>query len=97
MLMGFLYVLEFILRLISLFSGGSVVFKVMTREEITMLLCSTMPDSTVPCIIEVGSQYADCVFLKWPFSAGTYFVGAGLAFPGVHYIWMRDNLCSTGS
>lgn len=73
---------------------GSVVLKVSTREAVPLSLCSTEPDHTHRMIIEPGQGHADCVFPQWPYAAGTYLIGAGLATPTVDYLWWRDAVCS---
>ncbi len=72
---------------------GSVVFKIQTRDNTPILLCSTQPDSTFPLAIEEGTHAVDCVFPKWPLSEGRYRVGVGLAIPTVEYLTWHENLC----
>jgi hypothetical protein len=72
---------------------GSVVFYVSTREQAPLILTSTQPDRKIPCRIDPGPSYADCVFPCWPLASGRYVVGAGLAVPGLHFIWRNDHLC----
>jgi lipopolysaccharide transport system ATP-binding protein len=68
---------------------GSVVLNVQTPEGVVLSLCSTQPDSTVPCPLELGTGYADCFFPRWPYAAGEYLIGAGLAIPGMHFLCWR--------
>jgi len=75
-------------------SRGSVVLQVFTQEGISLLLCSTSPDSTVPCSIETGNHYAECIFPKWPLAAGEYVLSAGLAIPGIEYVCRHENICT---
>ena len=73
---------------------GSVVMQVSTKEGVPLHLTSTRPDSNVDCRILVGTQYVDCIYSRWPFSAGDYQIGAGLAVPGVHMINWDESLCT---
>jgi homopolymeric O-antigen transport system ATP-binding protein len=70
---------------------GSVVIHVQTPDGVVLSLCSTQPDSTVACPLEEGVGYADCVFARWPYAAGEYLFGAGLAVPGVHFLCWRPD------
>jgi len=72
---------------------GSVVFRIATRDGVSLNLTSTMPDSTVPCHIRKGGQSVDCIYARWPFAEGDYVIGAGLAIPGVQMIAWRESLC----
>src|SRR5205823_4288815 len=64
--------------------SGSIVFQLQSPEGTVLALCSTRPDSTVDLAMEAGEHWIDCVFSQWPFAAGTYSIGAGIAVPGIH-------------
>ncbi len=70
--------------------GASVVFQVAALDGTVLILTSTQPDHTVPVDISVGDSFYDCVFEKFPFSAGAFRIGAGIAIPGVR--WIVDRL-----
>lgn len=72
---------------------GSVVLQVHNTDNSCLLLCSTQPDSNVPCEIKEGDSFADCIFPRWPLSAGKTLVNAGLAIPNVEFITTADPLC----
>ncbi len=73
--------------------SGSIVFQLQSPEGVVVALCSTRPDSAFDLVIEPGEHVIDCVFSQWPFAAGTYSLGAGIAVPGVHYLCWADHLC----
>lgn len=68
---------------------GSAFLSVSTLESGTLILCSSMPDKTVPMRIKKGEHYFDCYFRSWPLAAGDYLLKTGLAIP------MREWLCIT--
>lgn len=68
---------------------GSGVLSVTTLDNTKLLLCSTMPDKNVPMEIYEGQHYFDCIFKKWPLTAGQYILQAALAIP------MKEWLCQT--
>ena len=72
---------------------GSVEFKIQTRDNTPILVCSTQPDSSLPLTIEPGTAAVDCVFPNWPLAEGRYTVGVGLAIPTVEYLAWDKNLC----
>jgi len=74
--------------------SGSIVFQVQSPEGVVLALCSTRPDSTVDLAIETGENWIDCVFSRWPFAAGTYSIGAGIAVPGMHFLCWTEHLCA---
>lgn len=68
-------------------NNGSGVLWVMTHENTKLILCSNMPDKTVPMKISKGEHYFDCCFESWPLASGQYLLNAALAIP------MREWLC----
>jgi lipopolysaccharide transport system ATP-binding protein len=70
----------------------SAVLKVSTPEGVPLLLTSTTPDHTLPISIESGLHVVECRFERFPLSAGDYVIGAGLAIPGVEYVWRNESL-----
>lgn len=66
---------------------GSGFFSVLNHENTRLILCSTMPDRTVPMQIKQGEHYFDCAFESWPLASGKYLLDVGLEIP------MRETLC----
>jgi lipopolysaccharide transport system ATP-binding protein len=75
------------------FRSFSAVLNVATPDGVTLVLTSTTPDQTLPFSVEPGVYSVECVFDRLPLAAGEYVVGAGLAIPGVEYVWRNDSLC----
>ena len=68
---------------------GSAFLSISTLENVVLILCSSMPDQTVPMKIKKGDHAFDCHFPSWPLAAGDYLFKTGLAIP------MREWLCMT--
>jgi lipopolysaccharide transport system ATP-binding protein len=71
----------------------SAVLTLSTPDGTTLLLSSTSPDQTVAFGVEPGVWELDCDFERFPLAAGEYVLGAGLAIPGVEYVWRNESLC----
>jgi len=71
---------------------GSAVLKISTIYGTPLLLCSTQPDSTFQMEIKVGYNTVECEFVSFPFSAGNYIVGAGLAIPKREWLCWNEQL-----
>ena len=71
----------------------SAVLSLSTPDGTTLLLTSTSPDQTVAFGVEPGIWQVDCDFDRFPLAAGEYVLGAGLAIPGVEYVWRNESLC----
>lgn len=69
-----------------------MVLAVGTREGVSVLLCSTSPDSDVAVNFKFGEHYVDCMFYRFPLSAGTYMMGVGLAQPNAAWLFRDDAL-----
>jgi lipopolysaccharide transport system ATP-binding protein len=74
------------------FRSFSAVLNVSTPDGASLLLTSTTPDQSVPFAVEPGRYVVECEFAQLPLAAGEYLVGAGLAIPGVEYVWRNDAL-----
>jgi lipopolysaccharide transport system ATP-binding protein len=72
--------------------SGSMVIQLKTRQEVSLLLLSTEPDSAVPMQIRPGSHYVDCRIDSLPLSAGEYVVGCGMAIPNKEWLFWNANL-----
>ncbi len=70
--------------------GGSVVLTIKTTDGVSLLLCSTSPDSNIPLDFQSGEHYVDCYFQQFPLAAGTYLLGVGLAQPHVAWLYLDD-------
>ncbi len=68
---------------------GSAFLSISTMDNVTLILCSSMPDRTTPMKIKEGEHFFDCRFPSWPLASGDYILRAGLAIP------MREWLCQT--
>ena len=71
----------------------SAVIQVFTPDGVSLLLTSTAPDHGVTFSVDRGAYRVECVFDRWPLSAGEYVLGLGLAIPGVEYVFRDDNVC----
>jgi hypothetical protein len=71
----------------------SAVLTLSTPDGTTLLLTSTSPDQTVHFGVEPGVWQVDCDFERFPLAAGEYVLGAGLAIPGLEYVWRNESLC----
>jgi lipopolysaccharide transport system ATP-binding protein len=74
------------------FRSFSAVLKISTPEGVPLVLTSTTPDQTLPFPVAPGRHVVECRFERFPLSAGEYVVGAGLAIPGVEYVWRNESL-----
>ncbi len=77
-------------RAIKNMRGGSVIMMVKTRDGVSLLLCSTSPDSNVPLDFRAGEHYVDCHFDRFPLAAGTYLLGVALAQPNTAWLYFDD-------
>ena len=66
--------------------NGSVVFYISTIDGAMLTLCSTSPDSNYQMSINTGENFVDCDFPQLILSAGSFFIGAGLAVPNVEWL-----------
>ena len=71
----------------------SAVLTLATPDGTTLVLTSSTPDQTVAFAVEPGCWQVDCEFEHLPLAAGEYVLGAGLAIPGVEYVWRNETLC----
>lgn len=71
---------------------ASVVLQVNSLDGITLMLLSTQPDGVLPLSFEPGIHSVDCIINQVPLTAGHYVIGAGLAIPGIEYLWRQPNL-----
>jgi len=67
-------------------SEASAELSLASLEGISLLRCSTQPDSNVRMGIQPGHGIVDCVFPQWPFAAGRYLINAALALPMKAYL-----------
>jgi lipopolysaccharide transport system ATP-binding protein len=70
----------------------SAVLKLSTAEGVPLILSSTTPDHALPFSVEAGVHVLDCRFERFPLSAGDFVIGAGLAIPGVEYVWRNESM-----
>ena len=71
---------------------ASIVIQISEKTHLKIFLSSTQPDFTTPLKIKHGTNYVDCVIPSLPLSAGTYFIGAGIAIPNRQWLYKEDNL-----
>ncbi len=73
---------------------GSVELELAGDDGSRLLLLSTQPDGNLPLTFEPGEQCVDCVVDRIPLAAGEYIIGAGLAIPGMEYLWRQQELAN---
>jgi lipopolysaccharide transport system ATP-binding protein len=72
---------------------GSIVLRIATLSNETLLLLSTQPGLNIPMEIQAGEHYVDCVLSdRLPLSAGEYVLGCGLAVPNKEWLCWNDKL-----
>jgi len=71
----------------------SAVLQVSTLDGVPLILTSTAPDQSLSFSAEPGRYCIECEFERFPLAAGEYYLGVGLAIPGVEYVWRNENLC----
>jgi lipopolysaccharide transport system ATP-binding protein len=74
------------------FRSFSTVLNLATPDGVALVLTSTTPDQTQPFGVEPGTYAIECEIDRLPLAAGEYLLGAGLAIPGVEYVWRNDAL-----
>jgi hypothetical protein len=71
---------------------GSVALTISTYNGLRLLTLSTQPDSTLELHFIEGEQITECFISKIPLAAGEYYLGAGLAIPGVEWLYQKQEL-----
>jgi len=71
----------------------SAVLQIATTDGVVLLLTSTAPDQQQPFSVAPGRHVVECEFEQFPFAAGDYVLGLGLAIPGTEYVWRDDAAC----
>lgn len=83
---------RFTFRAASPVQNGSILFKLATKHGITVLLCSTRPDSNIPMFIAKGESSIVCTFPSLPLCAGDYILSAGLAIPSEKWLCYHERM-----
>ncbi len=74
---------------------ASIVLDFKTMDGTRLLRLSSAPLSTCYVDIEPGSGFVDCVISKFPFSAGTFVVGGGIALAQAgEWLFYNDSLAT---
>jgi lipopolysaccharide transport system ATP-binding protein len=72
--------------------SGSAVLQICTPLDVSLVLTSTQPDSTIPFAIEPGLSTVECQFDSFPLAAGEYTISIGLAIPNKEWLCWRERL-----
>ena len=70
----------------------SAVLQIATPDGTVLMLTSTTPDRQVVFGVEPGRYVVDCAVPRLPLAQGGYVLGAGLAIPGIEYVWRDEAL-----
>ena len=71
---------------------GSAVLQICTPLDVSLVLTSTQPDSTVLFEIEPGLSTVECQFDSFPLAAGEYTISVGLAIPNKEFLCWHERL-----
>jgi len=73
-------------------AAGAVEFEISGADGSKLVRLSTQPDGALPLRLEPGEHWVECRVRQLPLPAGEYMLSAGLAIPGVRWLWRREQV-----